>query len=66
MLKNLLGEIGKILVSPVLYILVLALAGTGFIFYGVLLLLGEGVAFITLGVLLMIYTVALCRSVSGG
>lgn len=66
MLKNFIGEVGKILISPVLYILVLAIAGTGFLFFGVQIMLGDGAAFITLGALLLLYTVALCRSVSGG
>lgn len=66
MLKKILGEIGEFLISPVLYILVLGFAGTGFIFNGVLLMFGEGAAFITVGGLLLVYTVALIRSVNGG
>lgn len=66
MLKKFIDEVGKILISPVIYILALTLAGTGFIFFGVLLIFGEGIAYITLGVLMLIYMVALSRSVSGG
>lgn len=66
MLKKFLHESGNILISPVFYILVMASAATGCIFFGMRIIFGDGAAFLILGALLLIYTIALCRSVSSG
>jgi hypothetical protein len=66
MFKKIVIEIGKIFISPVPYILALALGGAFFVCYGVFLLLGQGAAALTLGVLMLVCMVAISRSVSGG
>lgn len=65
MFKKIINEALEVAASPTLYILALAAAGTGFIFFGVQIILGDGAAFITLGIMLLVFMIALSRSVSG-